>query len=107
MRESKIRLITHLTGILALVILIVHGYFVIFGNFQRNISFNNVETLIHDNLYFALLGSLLIFALIHAGLGVRKSLNSTNVSKNTYLVIIFLYIFVSLFLIYLYITTVV
>ena len=74
MRETKARLVVHVTGIVLLVMLGIHGVFTVLGNIATNMEYDRVYLLLHDQAYYLLLGSLLILAFVHAGIGLRRSI---------------------------------
>jgi succinate dehydrogenase hydrophobic anchor subunit len=79
-RESTLRFWVHATGLLAFALLVVHLVRVFWGpgDFTYRISYPYVATVLEDQVYVISLGLLLGVSLLHAFLGVRRTLLDTN-----------------------------
>ncbi|MEM3685430.1 MAG: hypothetical protein QXT39_07185 [Conexivisphaerales archaeon] len=105
MRESDARKVVHITGIVLVAILLVHGLFTLIGSVEANMTYQRVSTLLQNQSYFLLLGLLLLVAFIHAGFGIRRNLLSR--SRMALFLSMTVYIAVSAYVFYLYLSTVV
>jgi succinate dehydrogenase hydrophobic anchor subunit len=80
-RESTLRWVVFATGLATLALLIVH-LAVVFsgpGTYSSRLSYGSVRSLLSDLAYVGVLGALLVLALTHAFLGLRRTLLDANV----------------------------
>jgi succinate dehydrogenase hydrophobic anchor subunit len=88
LRENVIREITFISGLLVLILITIHFYVLSSGNFDANISYDKVVLSLRSSLYSTSLILLLIFALVHSWLGVRRALIDSGRSKLATIIIL-------------------
>jgi len=106
MKETTARLVVHVTGIILLVMLGIHGVFTILGSIAANMEYGRVYLLLHDQAYYLLLGTLLILAFVHAGIGLRRSIVGWQ-GQVRYKAAFLFYSIMCAFVIYVYLSTVI
>jgi succinate dehydrogenase hydrophobic anchor subunit len=107
-KESTLRWLVYATGLAAFALLAVHLAFVFAGpgNYDYRTSYSYVESLLNNTGYFVLLGALLVVSLVHAFLGLRRTLLDANVRQEWFPALAVVAAVTTGALVYLYVTTV-
>ena len=108
MKESTLRWVGFVTGIAAFALLAVHLIWVMVppGNFGANLSYGAVTGSFDNDGYVLVLGALLVVALAHAFLGVRRTLLDVNVGPRGLAALAGVAVVTTSVLLYLFVTTI-
>jgi succinate dehydrogenase hydrophobic anchor subunit len=108
MRESTLRGWVFATGLATLALLVVHLVLVFSGpgSYSDHPSYGSVRSLLSNLGYVAVLGALLVAALAHAFLGLRRALLDANAGRIWFRVLVGVAVGSTSVLLYLYLATV-
>lgn len=83
MKESTLRELTYLSGLIILILVIIHLTKLSLGNFSENVSFSGVVSSLENTAYSVSLILLLLFTLVHSSLGIRRVLMDSGKPSST------------------------
>jgi succinate dehydrogenase hydrophobic anchor subunit len=108
MRESTLRWWVFATGLATLALLTVHLVLVFSGpgSYSAHLSYGSVQSLLSNVGYVVVLGALLVAALTHAFLGLRRALLDANVGRTGFRVLAAVAVGSTSVLLYLFLSTV-